>query len=135
PSPGYDLTLREEIVAFGTSATDSGIRLTVGATNASTSAGSVTIGTRWQIDYENGDDDGPLFATVTCNPPTVVEQLDVEHELAPGEIQDFYRIQNNDGFPIFANVNSTTSLSGFPDTGTPDRLIFAAWPSAVGSAW
>jgi hypothetical protein len=132
-SAGRFVRLREEIVAFGSTEEDSGIRMTLGATNLGTA--TTDMGVRWQIDYQNSGDDGPMFATVTCDPPTVEDVLTVEHELAPAEVRDFYRIQNNTGFPIFGNFTNTTAISGFPDTGTPDRLVFGYWPGMVGEAW
>lgn len=132
---GLVLTLREEIVAFGTDATDSGVRLTLGATNDPSSSAATLMGVRWQIDYQNGGDDGPYFATVACDPPAVVDALTAEHELAPGEVLDFYRIQNNTGDPIFSNFTNTTEIAGFPDTGKPDRLVYGYWPSMVTDAW
>jgi hypothetical protein len=90
---------------------------------------------RWQIDYQNAGDDGPLFATVACDPPSVQAALDVEHELAPSEALDFHRIQNNTGAPIFGNFTNTTTLAGFPDTGTPDRLFDGYRGSMRGSPW
>lgn len=135
PAPGITCTLREEVVAFGTTEADSGVRLTLGTTNWSSSASSVNVGVRWQIDYQNAGDDGPLFAPVVCDPPSVGREMSLEHELLPAEIRDFYRIQNNGGAPIFSNVTSTTSIAGIPDTGTPDRLIYGSWPAMVGSAW
>jgi hypothetical protein len=90
---------------------------------------------RWQIDYQNGGDDGPGFATVRCRPFGIDPELFSEHELAPGEITDFYRIQNNTGWPVFGNFTSTAPILGFPDTATPDRLVYGVWPSMTGSAW
>ena len=135
PDAGLAVTLREEIVAFGTDETNSGVRLTLGATNSAGSTRAASMGVRWQIDYQNGGDDGPLFATVACNPPAIVDTLDMEHELDPTEIQDFYRIQNNTGDPIFSNFTNTTEISGFPDTGTPDRLVYGYWPDMVSGDW
>jgi len=135
PDPDVELVLRQEIVAFGTSETNSGVRLTLGIENSSSSRQIVTTGVRWQIDYQNAGDDGPLFATVACDPLAIRATLDVEHELAPDEIADFYRIQNNTGAPIFANFTNTTALAGFPDTGTPDRLVYGYWGTMRGSAW
>jgi hypothetical protein len=135
PSPGVLVTLREEIVAFGSTEANSGIRLTLRTTNRAASSRQTLVGMRWQIDYQNAGDDGPLFATVTCDPPEVVATLDQEHELLDSEIADFYRIQNNTGAPIFGNFTNTTALAGFPDTGRPDRLVYGYWPSMVRSAW
>lgn len=135
PMPGVELVLREEIVAFGTNESDSGVRLTLGVTNSATSTGSANVGMRWQIDYQNASDDGPLFAPVTCDPPSVGREISLEHEFMPGEIQDFYRIQNNTGFPIFSNVTSTTAILGIPNTALPDRLVYGRWSPMSGSAW
>ena len=135
PAPGVTLVLRQEIVAFGTSESDSGVRLTLGIANDAGSSQAVTTGVRWQIDYQNSGDDGPLFATVACDPLEIRGTLDVEHELPPDEIADFYRIQNNTGAPVFANFTNTTALAGFPDTGTPDRLVYGYWPNMRESAW
>lgn len=134
-APGVVLTLREEIVAFGTTEADSGIRLSLGIANDRGSDRGVNTGVRWQIDYQNAGDDGPLFATVACDPLELLATLDVEHELPADEIADFYRIQNNTGTPIFANYTSTTSIAGFPGTGVPDRLVYGYWPTMVSSAW
>lgn len=135
PDPDVELVLRQEVVAFGTSESDSGVRLTLGITNSSSSAQSVTTGVRWQIDYQNSGDDGPLFATVACDPLEIRGTLDVEHELPPEEVADFYRIQNNTGAPIFGNFTNTTALAGFPDTGRPDRLVYGYWPTMRGAWW
>jgi len=135
PAPGITCTLREEIVAFGTTAADSGVRLTLSTTNLAGSASDVNVGVRWQIDYQNAIDDGPWFATVTCDPPTVVDEWSTEHEFLPGEMRDFYRIQNNQGFPTFSNVTSTTAILGIPDTDKPDRLVFGRWPVMNDSSW
>lgn len=135
---GRSLTLREEIVAFGSAESNSGIRLTLGATNSPTSAGPVTMGVRWQIDYQNGGDDGPLYAQVLCGPPfEVFNERSTEHEFTSAEVagQDFYRIQNNTGSPIFGNFTGTTALAGFDGTGKPDRLIYGLWPTMRSSAW
>ena len=135
PSPGITCTLREEIVAFGTTEADSGVRLTLATTNSAGSSASVNVGVRWQIDYQNTTDDGPLIAPVICEPPSVEGEWSTEHELSPAEIRDFYRIQNNQGSPIFSNVTSTTSIVGVADTGTPDRLVYGRWGSLRASAW
>lgn len=135
PAAGITCTLRQEIVAFGTTEADSGVRLTLATSNSSASFGDVNVGVRWQIDYQNAGDDGPLFATVICDPPSIDRQWNLEHELAANEVRDFYRIQNNDGPPIFSNVTSTAPIVGVPDTSTPDRLVYGRWPSLVGSAW
>ena len=42
-------------VAFGSTEADSGVRLTLGATNLGTTP--TDMGVRWQIDYQNGGDD------------------------------------------------------------------------------
>ena len=135
PEPGVTCTLRQEIVAFGTTEADSGVRMTLGTTNWSSSTTLVAVGVRWQIDYQNTSDDGPWFATVTCDPPVVDAEWSTEHELRTSEIRDFYRIQNNTGFPIFSNVSSTTAIAGIPNTGTPDRLIYGRWGSFRASVW
>jgi hypothetical protein len=135
PMSGVTLVLRQEVVAFGDTEENSGVRLTLGATNLPGSTSSVNMGVRWQIDYQNSFDDGPLYAPVICEPFSVGAERSTEHELLPGEITDFYRIQNNESPPIFANFTSTTGISGFPDTGTPDRLVYASWPSSVSTAW
>jgi hypothetical protein len=135
PMPDVELTLRQEIVAFGTTESDSGIRLTLGATNAASSAQAVTMGVRWQIDYQNSWDDGPFLATVACNPLELRMTLETEHELLDSEIEDFYRIQNNTGDPIFSNFTSTAPLAGFPDTVKPDRLVYGYWPWLTASDW
>ncbi len=137
PLPGVTLTLREEIVAFGDTEDNSGVRLTLGATNQPASTSAVTMGVRWQIDYQNAGDDGPLIAGVRCQPFDVFDQRSLEHEYTAAEIDalDFYRIQNNSSSPIFGNFTSTTEIFGFPNTGKPDRLVYARWGAAVGSGW
>jgi hypothetical protein len=137
PGAGVTLTLRQEVVAFGDTEESSGIRLTLGARNDATSVTAVNMGVRWQIDYQNGGDDGPLYSPVVCDPFGIGPELSTEHELTATEIdaQDFYRIQNNTGSPIFANFTSTAPIAGFPDTGRPDRLVFGRWPSLVGAGW
>ena len=137
PGAGIDLRLREEIVSFGATEPDSGVRLTLGIQNLPSSTRSVNSGVRWQIDYQNASDDGPLFARVRCSPFEVFDERSTEHELTAAEIAgaDFYRIQNNTGSPVFGNFSSTTAIAGFDDTGTPDRLIYGSWPSLVGSGW
>lgn len=135
--PGVTLRLREEIVAFGDSEDNSGVRLTLGATNDSGSSQAVTMGVRWQIDYQNASDDGPLFAKVTCSPFEVFDERSTEHEYPDAEIEtfDFFRIQNNTGSPIFGNYTSATEIAGFPDTFKPDRLTYARWSSVVNEPW
>ena len=135
PTPGMDLIFRQEMVAFGDTEANSGVRLTLEIANAPTSTLSATVGLRWQIDYQNAGDDGPLYAPVICDPPSVEREINFEHEFTPAEVRDFYRIQNNSSAPIFSNVTSTTSLSGIPDTATPDRLVYGVWGSLRGSAW
>lgn len=136
PLPGVELTLREEIVAFGDLESNSGIRLTLGATSSPSSVQPVTMGVRWQIDYQNASDDGPLYAGVQCDPFTILDERSTEHEFDPDtEIFDFYRIQNNSGSPIFANFTSTAPIAGFPDTAKPDRLIYGVWSSLLNSDW
>jgi len=136
PLPGANLTLREEIVAFGDIEANSGVRLTLGVTNEISSTETVTMGVRWQIDYQNSGDDGPLYARVRCDPFEVFDERSTEHEFDPlTEIDDFYRIQNNTAPPIFANFTSTAPIAGFLDTDTPDRLIYGRWGSLLNSAW
>ncbi len=135
PAPGITCTLRQEIVAFGTVESNAGVRLTLSTTNMASSSQDVSVGVRWQIDYQNATDDGPLYANVTCNPPTVQRTWDLEHEMLPAEILDFYRIQNNAGTPIFSNLTSTTTIAGIPDTGRPDRLIYGRWSPLRASPW
>ncbi|MEM7246358.1 MAG: hypothetical protein AAF533_13495 [Acidobacteriota bacterium] len=135
PADGINLVLREEMVAFGTTPENSGIRMSLGIANDPGSMRTISAGVRWQIDYQNASDDGPIFASVSCQPPEVVEQWTTEHLLTPAETLDFYRIQNNTGTPIFGNFNSTTELVGFPGTGTPDRLVYGRWSALRGSAW
>lgn len=137
PMAGVSLTLREEIVAFGDTEANSGVRLTLGATNASSSTRPVTMGVRWQIDYQNAGDDGPLFAGVHCQPFEIYDERSTEHEFTTAEIAslDFYRIQNNTNSPIFGNFTNATEIAGFPDTGKPDRLVYGYWPSTVNSPW
>ena len=135
--PGVHLTLREEIVAFGNTEANSGVRLTLGATNEPISSQPVTMGVRWQIDYQNAFDDGPLFAEVVCSPFEVRNERSTEHEFSDAEIAtfDFYRIQNNTSTPIFGNFTNTAELGGWSDTGKPDRLTYARWGSVVGTGW
>lgn len=135
--PGVTLRLREEIVAFGDSEANSGVRLTLGATNLLSSTQAVTMGVRWQIDYQNSGDDGPLFAKVTCQPFDVFDERSTEHEFTDAEIAtfDFYRIQNNTSPPFFGNFTSATEIAGFPDTAKPDRLTYARWGSVVSEPW
>ena len=45
-------------MAFGDSAENAGVRMTLTAENDITSDGDVRIGARWEIDYQNGGDDG-----------------------------------------------------------------------------
>jgi hypothetical protein len=137
PIAGVNLTLRQEVVAFGDTEDNSGIRLTLGATNEPASTQPVTMGVRWQIDYQNASDDGPLYAPVTCEPFEVGPELSLEHEFTPAEIeaQDFYRIQNNSGSPIFANFTSAGQVAGFEGTGRPDRLVYGRWGAMSGSGW
>ena len=134
---GRNITMREEMVAFGDTMDNSGIRLTLGATNSAGSSTPVTMGVRWQIDYQNGGDDGPHYAQVHCQPFEIFNSRSTEHEFTPAEIddQDFYRIQNNTGDPIFGNFTSTAELSGFPGTDKPDRLVYGLWGPMSGSAW
>lgn len=134
-APGQDLVFRQELVAFGDTEANSGVRMTLSVTNQPTSTLPATVGMRWQIDYQNGSDDGPLFAAVVCDPPSVDPELRVEHDLPQAEIKDFYRIRNNTGSPIFSNVTSTTALSGIPNTDVPDRLVFGVWGSLRASPW
>lgn len=132
---GTSLTLREEIVAFGDTPANSGIRLTLGAAN--TGGPAVTMGVRWQIDYQNADDDGPHYAQVHCSPFEIFNSRSTEHEFSAAEIadQDFYRIQNNTGSPVFGNFNGTAALGGFDGTGKPDRLVYGYWGRMTGSPW
>jgi hypothetical protein len=134
-SPGMDLTFRQELVAFGSTEENSGVRMTLSITNRPSSTVPATVGMRWQIDYQNASDDGPLFSPVICDPPSVGREYAGEHDFLDSEIEDFYRIRNNSGFPIFSNVTSTTPLSGIPNTSRPDRLVFGRWGALRGSAW
>jgi hypothetical protein len=135
PSAGRDLLLREEIVAFGSDAGSSGIRLTLGVTNLATSTLPVTVGLRWQVDHQNASDDGPLFAVVDCDPFDAAADLAVERELPDSDVGDFYRIRNNAGAPQFSNFTSTTGIAGFPDTGRPDRVIYGDWQRLSSAPW
>jgi hypothetical protein len=127
PEPNLKLLLREEVVTFGTTEADSGIRLTPAATTLLGSPRSVTFGVRWFIDLQNGFDDGPFVATMACDPPRLLDAFEVEHELLGAEVTDFYRVESNTGTPAFATYSSTRALSGFADTGTPDRLVYASY--------
>jgi len=135
PAPGITCLLREEIVAFGSVEENSGVRLTLETTNFASSVSSVNVGVRWQIDYQNSIDDGPWLATVTCNPMRILGEWSLEHEFVPGTIRDFYRIRNNQGFPTFSNITSTTPILGIPGTFVPDRLVFGRWPRWNDSSW
>ncbi|MEM7245952.1 MAG: hypothetical protein AAF533_11460 [Acidobacteriota bacterium] len=132
---GMELTFREEIVSFGSTPDDSGVRLTLGVTNSDGSFDTANMGVRWQIDYQNAFDDGPLWGRVVCDPFEVVEELSTEHEFLPSEILDFGRLQNNEDTPIFGNYTSTVDLAGYPGTATPDRLIYGQWGPLSGSGW
>lgn len=137
PMAGVDLTLRQEVVAFGDVEASSGIRLTLGATNDAGSTQPVTMGVAWQIDYQNADDDGPLHASVECDPFLVGDSRSSEHDFTDAEIdaQDFYRIQNNTGDPIFGNFTSASAILGFPGTGRLDRLVYGHWFSLRSAGW
>ncbi len=137
-APGVNLRYREEMVAFGSTAMNSGIRLTLGVTNLTTSTVPATMGVKWQIDLQNAGDDGPLFGVQQCTPPTSGADTSTEHEWAPrtpAELRDFYRVTNNAGTPVFSNYTSTTAIAGFPDTGTPDRLVYGWWIQTNGAPW
>jgi hypothetical protein len=135
PMSGLNLTLREEIVAFGSTEPNSGVRLSLSVTNAPTSTVTANVGLRWQIDYQNAEDDGPGFAFVTCTPFSIGPERFTEHEFLPSEIRDFYRIQNNTGSPIFGNFTSTAPIIGFPGTAVPDRLVYGYWSDLDESPW
>lgn len=135
PISGVELRLRQEVVAFGGEAEGSGVRLTLEVENLSSSAAPVTIGLRWQIDFANGDDDGPLAAIVACEPLGTGADFTGEHELAPNELGSFLRLRNNQGAPAFSNYLATVALTGFADTRTPDRVVFGEWGSLSASPW
>jgi hypothetical protein len=135
PLEGLALTLREEVVAFGATEDTSGVRLTMTVTNAPSSTLTANVGLRWQIDYQNSNDDGPGFSWVTCNPFSIDDETFREHEFLRGELSDFYRIRNNTGSPIFGNFTSVGPILGFPGTAVPDRFLYGDWPSFTDSAW
>ena len=121
---GVDLVLREELVAFGDSASNSGFRLTLCATNDASSSTAVTMGVRWNIDHQLGPDDGPVFATVQCDPFALGPAITSEMEIPPTDIQDYFRTEGNGSAPVFDVSWATAPVSGIPDTGTPDRLVW-----------
>ncbi|MEM7245951.1 MAG: hypothetical protein AAF533_11455 [Acidobacteriota bacterium] len=132
---GMELTFREEIVAFGSTPDNSGVRMTLSVSNSDGSFDTANMGVRWQIDYQNAGDDGPLWGRVVCDPFEVVEELDTSHEFLASEVLDFARLQNNTSDPIFGNYTSTVDLAGYPGTATPDRLLFSRWSAVNASPW
>jgi hypothetical protein len=131
-SNGNQYTWRHEVVTFGDSATNAGARLTQSLTALSQPA---DVGFRWQIDYQSAIDDGPTWSNVQCDPYSVSAPIALETEFPSSSLLDFYRIVNNDGFTPVEIFTSTVNLGGFPDTGTPDRLIYGAWFSLSGAGW
>lgn len=129
---GNQFTWRHEVVTFGDNAANAGARLTQSVTPLTQSA---DVGFRWQIDYQSGFDDGPTWANVQCDPYTVSSPITVETEFAANALQDFYRMINNDGFTPVEIFTSTVNLGGFPDTRTPDRLVYGAWFALTGASW
>ena len=135
PRPPLRLLLREEIVTFGSILEDSGVRITLEATNLASSSDPTIIGLRWLLDHRHGADDGPFFISKQCDPPSESAPLATEHDLLPGEISDLYRIENDEGSPVFSISGSTSQLPGFTGTRRPDRLTFAGWQRARRAAW
>lgn len=134
-SQGNQYTWRHEVVTFGDTDTNAGTRLTQSVTTPAAPA-STDVGMRWQVDYQSGFDDGPTFATVVCDPFSTSSATATEQDLGPADLDDFYQIVNNDGFStIVENFTSTTSLGGFPNAGTPDRVVYAPWGTLVDAPW
>lgn len=131
-STGNQYVWRHEVVTFGDTATNAGARLTQSVTTAA----AAEVGMRWQLDYESGFDDGPTFARVVCDPFSIANATSVEQDFDGTQLEDFFQMINNDGItPLVENYTSSSSLGGFPNTRTPDRVVYGSWPSLSGAEW
>jgi hypothetical protein len=132
---GEVLTWRHEVVTFGDTEEESGIRLTQTLTRDGAATGDLDAGLRWQIDYQSASDDGPVFAHVECDPFDVGTEQLTEQAFAAADIGDFYRMVNNVGTPEVETFTSTAPLAGHDATGKPDQLLFGDWRFLNAADW
>lgn len=133
-SDGSTYTWRHEVVTFGDAIDNAGIRLTQSITTDG-AGGAATVGLRWQVDYQSGDDDGPVLATVSCDPYAVSDAVSTEQGFSADELDDFVQLANNVGAPLVETYTSTTPLDAVPGTATPDQLVYGGWSALSFADW
>jgi hypothetical protein len=132
---GETYAWRHEVVTFGTTEEESGIRLTQTLTRDGSGTGDTDVGLRWQIDYQSAADDGPVFAHVTCDPFEIGTSQTTEQAFDGADIADFYRMVNNEGTPEVETSTSTAPLAGHDETAKPDQLLYGDWTALDAADW
>jgi hypothetical protein len=126
------LTITEDVVIHGTTASDSSVSIQTTVANTGTS--SVALGIRYLWDYQIGVDDGPTFQAINPNGPVLTH----EAQFAPPNFEA-YQIVDNDGNPrppTFAVIGTANGpISTVPQPTPPDVLQYTCWPTDYATAF
>jgi hypothetical protein len=127
PSPDA-LTIVQDVNVVGGTYNDSRVEVVTYVTNNGWN--NVSIGIRYEWDFQIANDDGPSFTPINPDGAALV----TETLFSPVSFS-YYRIQDNiNPTPTFSVNGSATGPAAFNPT-QPGLLEFVCWSSAVGQAF
>jgi hypothetical protein len=115
----------------GTTLADTMVEVTVTIRNDDTAAHSIAVRHEWDIMIELEDDSWIRVWTDPSSPQTWTENETDWHSPS----FQFWETTNNPYSPAFSIYGSTILPSVNPQPTPPDRLVYASWASAYGTAF
>jgi hypothetical protein len=122
------LTVVQDINVAGKDFNSSHIDVTTTVTNNAST--SVSVGVRYLLDWQIGQDDGPTFQAQNPNGPVLTSEM----QFAPPTFE-FFRIEDNDvnsNPPTFDVLGTANGPSSLKPTPTPPTLLqYNGWSASV----